>query len=68
MQYFWMQLENNIFQHDNDPKHTSRKAQKWLEYHHTVYTISKRRLFFSLIIGYIYIRKVDYIIQDTRNC
>ena len=29
-----MQLENIIFQHDNDPKHTSRKAQKWLEDHH----------------------------------
>ena len=34
MQYFWMQLENVIFQHDNDPKHASRQAQKWLEYHH----------------------------------
>ena len=34
VQYFWMQLENIIFQHDNDPKHTSRKAQKWLEAHH----------------------------------
>ena len=34
VQYFGMQLENIIFQHDNDPKHTSRKAQKWLEDHH----------------------------------
>ena len=34
VQYFGMQIENIIFQHDNDPKHTSRKAQKWLEYHH----------------------------------
>ena len=34
MQYFGMQPENIIFQHDNDPKHTSRKIQKWLEKHH----------------------------------
>ena len=34
MQYFGMQIKNIIFQHDNDPKHTSRKTQKWLEYHH----------------------------------
>ena len=34
MQHFGMQLENIIFQHDNDPKNTSRKAQKWLEDHH----------------------------------
>ena len=33
-QYFWMQLENIIFQHDNDPKNTLCKAQKWFEYHH----------------------------------
>ena len=26
VRYFWMQLENIIFQHDNDPKHTSRKV------------------------------------------
>ena len=29
-----MQVENIIFQHYNDPKHTSRKAQKWFKYHH----------------------------------
>ena len=34
VQYFRVQLENIIFQHDNDPKHISRKAQKWLENNH----------------------------------
>ena len=29
-----MKLENIIFQHDNDPKHSSCKAKKWLEDHH----------------------------------
>ena len=36
MQYFLMQLENIIFQHDNHPKHTSHKAQKWLENYHVM--------------------------------
>ena len=34
VEYFGIEVNNIIFQHDNDPKHTSRRAQKWLEEHH----------------------------------
>ena len=36
VKYFGMHLENIIFQHDNDPQHTSSKPQKWLEDYHVM--------------------------------
>jgi hypothetical protein len=33
LEYYGKTSEDIIFQHDNDPKHSSKKAKKWLEDH-----------------------------------
>jgi hypothetical protein len=33
LEYYGKTSEDIIFQHDNEPKHTSKKAKKWLEDH-----------------------------------
>ena len=30
VEFYGDELKNYIFQHDNDPKHTSKKVKKWL--------------------------------------
>ena len=33
LEFYGLEVNDIIFQHDNDPKHTSKKASNWLKNH-----------------------------------